>query len=184
MIKKQINKLLSLLRGDQNLEKLIKRGLIIGTNCKIMSGVIIDPSHCFHIEIGNEVVIAPNVHILAHDTGTKMHLGYTKVANVYIGNRVFIGAGSIILPGVKIGDEVVIGAGSVVAKDVPAKSVVAGVPAKHICSLDEYLQKNKALMSDKNVFDDAFTLRNPDFSALHAEKLKTACEQNSCAFVE
>jgi maltose O-acetyltransferase len=111
-------------------------------------------------------------------------LGYTKVANVYIGNRVFIGAGSIILPGVKIGDEVVIGAGSVVAKNVPAKSVVAGVPAKQICTLDEYLQKNKALMMDKNVFDAAFTFRNPDFNAEHAGELKNACEQNSCAFVE
>jgi maltose O-acetyltransferase len=113
-----------------------------------------------------------------------MFLGYTKVANVYIGNKVFIGAGSVILPGVKIGDEVVIGAGSVVAKDVPSKSVVAGVPAKVICSLDDYLNKNKTLMFDDNVFDASFTLRNPDFGAEQAEKIKNACEQRSCAFVE
>lgn len=64
-------------------------------------------------------------------------------APVVIGNNVFIGMNSIILPGVTIGDNVIIGAGSVVAKDIPANSVCAGVPARVIKTMDEYAQKFK-----------------------------------------
>ncbi|MFQ6827743.1 MAG: DapH/DapD/GlmU-related protein [Faecalimonas sp.] len=49
--------------------------------------------------------------ILAHDASTKQELGYTLVKPVKIGNNVFIGAGSIILPGVTIGNRVIIGSG-------------------------------------------------------------------------
>lgn len=51
-------------------------------------------------------------------------------APVVIGERVHIGAGAIILPGVSIGDEAIVGAGAVVSKDVANKSIVVGVPAK------------------------------------------------------
>ena len=51
---------------------------------------------------------------------------------VSIGENVWIGGGAIILPGVKICDEAVIGAGAVVTKDVPARAVVGGSPAKLI----------------------------------------------------
>jgi maltose O-acetyltransferase len=140
---KLLKQVLSRIRGEQSLEKLINRGLKVGTHLTRMSGVIIDPSHCWHIDIGNDVILAPNVHILAHDASTKPFLNYTRVANVKIGDRVFIGAGAIILPGVTIGDDVVIGAGSVVAKDVPSDSVAVGSPARVICTLDEYLGKEK-----------------------------------------
>jgi acetyltransferase-like isoleucine patch superfamily enzyme len=49
---------------------------------------------------------------------------------VEIGNYVYIGSGAIILPGVTIGDHSVVGAGAVVTKDVPAFSVVIGIPAR------------------------------------------------------
>ncbi|VWX32730.1 conserved hypothetical protein [Limnobacter sp. 130] len=60
---------------------------------------------------------------------------------IRIGNNVFIGVGSIILPGVTIGNNVVVGAGSVVSKDVPSNHVVAGNPAKYICSINDYVAK-------------------------------------------
>ena len=60
-----------------------------------------------------------------------------------MGDNVFIGAGTIVLPSVTIGDHVIIGAGSVVASDIPSDSVAAGVPAKVICSLEEYYQRNE-----------------------------------------
>ena len=55
--------------------------------------------------------MAPHVQILAHDASTKRYLGYTKIGRVLIGNNVFVGAGTIILPSVAIGNNVIIGAG-------------------------------------------------------------------------
>ena len=83
------------------------------------------------IIIGDYVMIAPNVVIA---TGTHpinpdlRQENYQFNLPVKIGNRVWIGAGSIILPGVTIGDDSVIGAGSVVTKDIPSGVVVYGNP--------------------------------------------------------
>ena len=148
-----IRKLLMHLRGEpQNLEKLYMRGLRIGKKFHRMEGVIIDPSHCYHITIGDNVTLAPRVHVLAHDSSTYMFLGKTRAANVTIGNNVFVGAGSIILPGVHIGNRVIIGAGSIVTKDIPDNSVAVGNPAKVICAIDEYLEKEKEKMHPENTF--------------------------------
>lgn len=77
------------------LEIAISNGLKIGKDCSVMGECIIDPGHCWLIEIGDRVMLAPRVHILAHDASTKRSLGYTRLGNVSIGNDVFIGAGSI-----------------------------------------------------------------------------------------
>ena len=55
---------------------------------------------------------------------------------IHIGKRVWVGSGSIILPGVTIGDNSIIGAGSIVTKDVPPNVIVAGNPAKFIKNID------------------------------------------------
>lgn len=125
-------------------------------------GVIIDPSHCYHIRIGSNVTLAPRVHILAHDASTFMFFGYTRAADVNIGDYVFIGASSIVMPGVTIGDRVIIGAGSVVTKDIPSNSVAVGNPARVICSLDEYLEKEKAKMNRENTFTGLWYEGKPD----------------------
>ncbi len=183
-MKNLIRKLLNNIRGVQSVQKLKKRGLKIGQNVTIMGEVIIDPSHCWHIDIGNNVIIAPRVHILAHDASTKIFLNYTRVANVKVGNNVFIGAGTIILPGVKIGDNVVIGAGSIVKHNISNNSVAVGNPAKVICSLDEYIQKQRAEMQDDNLFNQLFTLRNPSFSESHKNTMLKACDKYNQLFVE
>lgn len=150
---KLIRKILEYLRGEpQHLDKLLKRGLKIGKNFTRMSGVVIDASHCYHITIGDDVILAPRVHILAHDASTWLFLGKTRAANVTIGNQVFVGAGSIILPGVHVGNRVIIGAGSIVTKDIPDNSVAVGNPAKVICDIDTYLAKEKAKMCADNTF--------------------------------
>ena len=179
-----IKKLINRIRGEQPLQKFISRGLKVGKNLTKMSGVIIDPSHCWHIEIGDDVILAPNVHILAHDASTKPFLNHTRIANVKIGNRVFIGAAAIILPGVTIGDDVVIGAGSVVSKDIPNNSLAVGSPAKVICSLDTYIEKEKLKMNNENVFNADYTLRNSDFSEKHKKEMIEACKKYGQAFVE
>lgn len=66
-------KVKSLIRGTINLDKLIKQGLVIGENFHAQEGVIIDPGHCWLIEIGSNVTLAPRVHILAHDASTKTY---------------------------------------------------------------------------------------------------------------
>ncbi|MDR6199292.1 acetyltransferase-like isoleucine patch superfamily enzyme [Microbacterium sp. SORGH_AS428] len=57
---------------------------------------------------------------------------------ITVGSNVYLGYGTIILPGVTIGDNVIVGAGSVVTKDIPENSVAAGVPARVIKTIDEY----------------------------------------------
>jgi len=78
------------------------------------------------VHIGPETYVAFEAAILTHDLtrGLKLH--------TRIGRRCFIGARSIILPGIEIGDECVIGAGSIVTKSVPPRSLVAGNPARII----------------------------------------------------
>lgn len=95
------------------------------------------------IEIGPDVSIGPNVVI--HDTAYhEVDEGAgVKVAPIKIGKNAWIGRGSIILAGVAIGDHSVVAAGSVVTKDVPAKMVVGGNPAKEIRAViasDDYVR--------------------------------------------
>ena len=111
------------------------------------------------INIGDDVTLAPRVHILAHDASTKRHLGYTKIGLVEIGNKTFIGAGTIIMPNTKIGTNCIIGAGSLVTKDIPDNSIAVGVPAKVINTTDKYLAKEKEQMKHRPVYDSKFTVR-------------------------
>lgn len=75
--------------------------------------------------IGHNVVLATINHDLNPQKGRKNHY-----APIHIGNHVWIGSGSVVLPGVTVGEWAVIGAGSVVTKDVDAYTVVGGNPAK------------------------------------------------------
>lgn len=147
------------LRGEYTTEKLVKMGMKVGENFGRLNGVILDPSHCWLIEIGDNVTIAPRVHILCHDASTKTFLGYTKIGRVTIGNNVFIGAESVVLPNVKIGNNVIIGANSVISKDIPDNVVVAGNPVKILCSLDDYLQRHQKAMKTAYVYGEDYTLR-------------------------
>jgi acetyltransferase-like isoleucine patch superfamily enzyme len=104
----------------------------IGAGTWIGAFTVIDGSG--GLTIGEGCDIASGVHIYTHSSAMRCVSGrnYEEVdrAPVAIGDRVFIGANSVINKGVTIGDEAIIGAGSVVTKDVPARTVVAGVPAR------------------------------------------------------
>ena len=154
-----IKEILYRIRGEYTTEKLISMGMKVGKNFKRLHGTILDPAHCWLIEIGDDVTMAPRVHILCHDASTKTFLDYTKIGRVTIGNNVFIGAESVILPGVTIGDNVIIGANSTVTHNIPTGMVVAGSPAKAICSIDDYLNKEKGRMKESLVYDETYTLR-------------------------
>ncbi len=86
-----------------------------------------------HIYVGDYTLFAPNVIVATGTHPIAPHLrekGYQFNAPVKIGKNCWIGAGSIILPGVTIGDNTVIGAGSVVTKDIPPNSVAFGNPCR------------------------------------------------------
>lgn len=154
-----LKELIYRIRGEYTTEKLIKMGLKVGDGFNRLNGVILDPAHCWLIDIGKNVTLAPRVHILCHDASTKQYLGYTKIGRVKIGNSVFIGADTVVLPGVTIGDNVIIGANSTITHDIPSNSVVAGSPAKKICSLEEYLNKERERMKNSVCYGEEYTLR-------------------------
>ncbi len=154
-----LRRLLFRLRSDVCTQDLIERGMVVGRNFNRMHGTILDDSHCWLITIGDNVTLAPRVHILCHDASTCHHLGYARIGRVNIGNNVFIGADTVILPGVSIGDNAVVGANSTVTKSIPADVVVAGNPAKIICTIDEYIARNKVRMARGPVYGEEYTLR-------------------------
>ncbi len=104
--------------------KLILNGGSINENVQITVGDV--------VEIGKGATIGRDVVIRSYDGHTICEEGYRKSAPIKIGEHVWIGQGATILKGVSIGDGAVVAAGAIVTKDVPAKAVVAGVPAKVI----------------------------------------------------
>ena len=158
-MKKILKRLYYRLHSNYTTEDLIKIGLKVGKNFKRMHGVILDPSHCWLISIGDNVTIAPNVHILAHDASLKFHIGYTRIGNVIIGNNVFIGAESVILPNVHIGDNVIIGANSTVSRSIPSGMVAIGSPAKVLCTTQEFIDRAKKQLKERPCYGEEFTLR-------------------------
>ena len=181
-MKKYIKDIVYRIRGEYTVEKLQSMGLKVGKNFDAQLGYELDPSHCWLIEIGDDVTFGPHVQVIAHDASTCKTLGYAKIGRVTIGNNVFVGAGSIILPGVKIGDNSVIGAGSIVTKDVPANMVFAGNPAKQIMTLEDFVKKNSKLMENAPVYSEEYTLRD-NISDKKKEQQKTELE-NCIGFVK
>lgn len=108
--------------------------IFIGDNSMIGADSIVGSAA--DVIIGDDVLMGPQVLIYTSNHGTRagtpMRQQELEIAPVRIGNDVWIGARCIILPGVTIHDGAVIAAGAVVTKDVPANTIVAGVPAKPI----------------------------------------------------
>lgn len=177
-----IKKFFYRLRGEYPTEKLVKNGMKLGENFKRMNDVIIDPSHCFLITIGNNVTLAPRVHILAHDASTKLFLGYTKIGKVTIGNNVFIGANTTILPNCIIGDNVIVGAGSVVTSNLLPDSVYVGNPARRLCDIDDYINKNKINMQISPVYSKDYRI-NYNLDEVMKDKMLEELE-NKIGYIE
>lgn len=100
----------------------------LSKTCRFSLRVNFDKTNPKGVYVGDETYIAFGTVILTHDMCREFH------ADTKIGNRCFIGAHALILPGINIGDECIVGSGAVVTKDVPSGSIVAGNPAKIIKS--------------------------------------------------
>jgi maltose O-acetyltransferase len=129
-------------------------GITIGSASTFQDGVLLDEAWGWLISIGERCVFAPRVSVFAHDAGAKRAMGYTRVAPVTIGDRVYLGAGATVLPGVSIGDDAVIGAGSVISRDVAPATVVAGAPARVLGTVAELVDRRTCARERGLTFDD------------------------------
>ena len=106
------------------------------------------------LEIGEHVFIHRGTIILTHDWASwcfveKYNDFIPAHRKVKIGNNVWFGENVTVMPGVEIGDNVIVGIGSIVTKSIPSDSVAAGVPAKIICTFDEYYNRRKQCMASE-----------------------------------
>ena len=158
-LKQLLSRMISRLNGECTLERLYALGLTAGKNFSVQKGFHLDPSHCWLITVGDDVTFGPEVRILAHDASMHRALGYTRIAPVTIGDRVFIGAGSVVLPGVRVGNDSIVGAGSVVTKSIPAGEVWAGNPARRLGTTEDFLNKHRKAMEQSVCYDESYTVR-------------------------
>ena len=173
-MKNPIRKFIMRLRGEPDLDRLRAAGLRVGKNFSMGQECILDVSHCWLIEIGDNVTLAPRVHILAHDASMKRALNYARIGRVTIGCNTFIGAGAILLPNIRIG--------SGVTRDLPDGSVAAGNPARVLCATAAYLEKQKEQMKTRPVYGEEWTTRQ-NISAERKQEMLRALE-DGIGFVE
>lgn len=133
----------------RNDKKAMKHLGKVGKSCEILENVELG-SEPYLINLGDNVKMSSGVKLLTHDGGAHVLRNIKNenrdidiIGSITIKNNVFIGINSIIMPGVTIGNNVIVGAGSIVTKSVPDNSVVAGIPAKIVCTIEEYQEKRK-----------------------------------------
>lgn len=121
-------------------------GVNVGNNVRLMKNVNFG-TEPYLITIGNNVTISYDVSFITHDGATWVFRNEDKYKNIVkygkikIGDNCFIGARSILLPGVSLGNNSIVAAGSVVTKKFPDNAVIGGNPAKIIKTTDEYIKK-------------------------------------------
>ncbi len=118
-------------------------GVKFGKNCLIATKNW--SSEPYLIEIGDNVQITHNVSVHTHGGShvvRKVIPDFDMFGRVIIEDGAYIGAYSQIMPGVTIGRGALVAAGSIVTKSVPSDVVVAGNPAKFICTVEEYIERN------------------------------------------
>jgi len=132
---------------DARIRKLLFRqtNVKVGKDAVLNRNLVISDDYEPLVEIGDRVAISPNVTIIASSNPNNSRLAeknyvrmnLIKKEKVIIEDDVWIGSNALILPGVHIGKGAIIGAGAVVTKDVLPYTIVAGVPARTIRTLQE-----------------------------------------------
>lgn len=112
-------------------------------------------SEPYLITIGSHCQITNGVKFFTHGGAgaiRKKNPNFDTFGKVVIGDYVYIGNNSLIMPGVTIGDNVLVAAGSVVTKSVPSNVVIGGNPARIICTIDQYIERNEQHNTDSKGF--------------------------------
>lgn len=125
----------------------------------ITKGILCDPGDNLNnyiqanngISFGNNIELAPGVSIISANHDTENLSNHLKAKPISIGNNVWIGANSTILPEVSIGDNVTIGANSVVTKDIPSNSIAVGNPCNVIKVKKEYSEDLSSIHFNKKL---------------------------------
>jgi acetyltransferase-like isoleucine patch superfamily enzyme len=154
--------------GDEWAAYLRKHGGIhaMGEHCSIQTNVIIsDPAY---LRMGNNVRMS-GCKLFGHDGSINMinralGLSLDSVGKIEIGDNVTIGEGSVLYPGVTIGSNVIILGGAHVSCDVPCGMVYGGVPAKAVCTFDEFVER-KVVRHNTFPWQDLIASRGTAFDA-------------------
>ena len=172
-------RLLTRLRGEQTLRQLRKLGLRAHPPIRLASRGLVDPDFAWAVEIGAYTIIANDVCIIAHDAAIKRLTGYTEVRPVVIGERCYIGAGTIVLPGAVIGDEAIIGAGALVRGEIPPRALAVGSPAKVIGSIEDLRERHLEQMRTSPRFERMAV----DFSTNDIDEMQCALTRHGRIYV-
>lgn len=120
-------------------------GMKIGERTYIFSDHL-ETAEPYLVTIGDDTMVAPDVRFITHDASASYYCPGASdfFGRINIGNHCFLGMSSIILPGVTLADNCIVGAGSVVTKSfLEQGSVIAGNPARKICTVDELGERHK-----------------------------------------
>ena len=172
----RIERLATRLRGYRSPESLVARGLRLGSDVYIGDRVIFDDGFLSLISVDNDAVICAGTRLLAHDASTRRRLGYTVIKPVSIGKRAYVGADSLILPGVAIGDDAIVGAGSVVTENVAAGAIVAGNPARSVGTAARLVDRRMEEMGSQEALR-----RSIDAGVTEVERERIIAERTSRA---
>ena len=131
------------------IERAKKRGVKMGKGCIIAKSVDFG-SEPYMVTIGDYFYSSDNIKFITHDGSVNVIRNLVKgyenadlIFPIKIGDNVFLGIDVVVLPGTVIGDNVIVGAKSLVKGKLESNSVYAGIPAKYICSIEEYIDRNK-----------------------------------------
>jgi acetyltransferase-like isoleucine patch superfamily enzyme len=142
-----------LARGNK-VAYLRRQGARIGPQAAVLARVEDFGTEPWLVELGARVSIASGVVFITHDGASRVFRDRLEGACPYgncfgtirILDNSVVGAGTILMPGVVVGPDSIVGAGSVVTRDVAPGTVAAGVPARMVCTLDEYVEKYRSRM--------------------------------------
>ena len=104
-----------------------------------------EPAEPYLIKIGNGCQITRGVLFFTHGGAGAVRKRYPEFdtfGKIVVGDYVYLGCNSLVMPGVTIGNNVIVAAGSVVTKSIPDNVVVGGNPARFICTIEEYIKRN------------------------------------------
>lgn len=129
--------------NEYSIMRMRNSGISIGEGCRIYT--FLQSNEPSLISIGNDVTISSGVAFVTHDNSILKVLDPMTdvVGKITVEDRCFIGQNSMLMLGVTLGENCVVGAGAVVTRSFPPHSVVAGNPARVICTTDQMAEKYK-----------------------------------------